>query len=387
MSEMSRSPLSSRPFFERVESLRGVGALAVAGFHFSGCVLNGITILPQVPWKDSSLFQRVLGQIAIILLPGRAAVLAFFVISGLVLRVALEYGPDSTPKASAKFLIARFFRFFPIVAVLAIITALAFSSGEFHTRHFIATLFLFDVSNFTHLWAIQVELLMGPVILILYFLERGWGPKVLAIVAVTTTGLSFARHWAVWPPLSTHLFAFALGMLIPTYGRRFAAALAPRTATRWFSASLVLFLAAGPLLGEYSKFATIIEAYSSAAAITLIAYRSDLRILRALDSRWLRMLGSASGSYYVLHMLTVPVVMTAAVAIIPKAWSDSAPGVIGVGLIAIWLVAIAPPMIGVSRLVEMPGIALGRRVVRFLRLDSRPRILPIGAAIPARKAA
>ena len=37
----------SRPFFNRVESLRGIGALAVAGYHMTGGVLHAGDRLPS----------------------------------------------------------------------------------------------------------------------------------------------------------------------------------------------------------------------------------------------------------------------------------------------------------------------------------------------------
>jgi hypothetical protein len=55
-----------------------------------------------------------------------------------------------------------------------------------------------------------------------------------------------------------------------------------------------------------------------------------------------RQLGLSSGSYYVLHMVTLSTAVTIASALIPMAWSQGAPIVVGVLVLTIWLAAIAP---------------------------------------------
>ena len=382
-----------RPYFDRVESLRGLGTLAVAGFHFSGCVLHGFVLLPHVRWPNWDPVQHAIGRAGLALLAGHPALMAFFVISGFVLRVSLGHGPKSVPAASAKFLIARAFRFYPIVAVgtavAALVTAYLKGTDALTPGLVVRNLLLLDVSLNPHLWALQVELLMVPVILAVFFAERRWGPYVVAAVAVAATGLSFSTRWAGWPPLSANLFAFALGMTVPTLGRRFAAGLSRRAATLYLVGAAVTVLSTGPVFGVYSRAASLIEAYVAAGAVSLMAYRPDVAALRALDARWLRRLGQASGSYYVLHMASIPAAMAVATAVVPADWSARAPGVVGVGVVAVWLAAVAPLMMTVSLLVEAPGIAAGRRVVRSLRLDSRPQreSRPVVPEVPERQAA
>src|SRR5262249_8497740 len=146
-------------------------------------------------------------------------------------RVSLEYGPQKLPVAAARFLLGRIFRIYPVVIFSLLVTALlggwqASSHGQaarpLSAPLLFANLLLFDVSMNGAFWALQVELLMAPVILLLYFLERRHGPRVLLGIAVLTTALAYSTHWAIWPPLSTNVFPFVLGMVIPTIGRRFA---------------------------------------------------------------------------------------------------------------------------------------------------------------------
>jgi peptidoglycan/LPS O-acetylase OafA/YrhL len=373
---------TGRPYFDRVDSVRGLGALAVAAFHFSGCVLNGTTLLPQIPWSKSGPVQNAIGRFAVWLAPGHLAVFGFFVISGFVLRLSLASGPQSIAKAAAKLTLGRVFRFVPIATAGAVAALLIGQNADAAT--FLANGLLLDVSLNHHLWSLQVEVVAIPAIVLLYFIERRFGPKLVAVLAVVMTGLAFATKWAVWPPLSTTLFSFALGMLVPTIGRDFAGRLNPRAATTLLFGSILAFFAASPVFGTYSRFTDIVGAYSAAAVVSLIAFRTDLNMLRILDARWLRGLGAACGSYYVLHMATVPI-MIAIATCVPVEWSRSAPALVGIAVIAVWLAAILPFMMLVTKCVEEPGIAAGRWLIRRLKLTGdKPVKEP---PIPLRRAA
>src|ERR1700730_4851976 len=101
-----------RPFFTRIESLRGLGACAVAGWHMSGFTLHGVQLFPHLTWAGIGSVQNTLGKIAFVLLPGHAALMMFFVISGCVLRVSLQYGPQAWAAGVWRFASARGFRLF-----------------------------------------------------------------------------------------------------------------------------------------------------------------------------------------------------------------------------------------------------------------------------------
>src|SRR5690606_15120773 len=96
-----------RRFFGRVESLRGLGAMTVAGFHLSDWPLHGVPLLPHAGWADASWFDEILRRLGWLLLPGHASLMMFFVISGFVLRHALEHGPQRPLTAVGRFFTAR----------------------------------------------------------------------------------------------------------------------------------------------------------------------------------------------------------------------------------------------------------------------------------------
>ncbi len=392
----SEKPPGDRPFFGRVESLRGLGAMAVAGYHISGCPLHGAALFPVGPWDGTGTRENVLRRLGLVMLPGHAALMLFFVISGFVLRLSLEYGPQKVSPAAAKFFLARIFRVYPIVVfgvllIAGLAVCQAASQGQiaipFTVPQVLANMLLLDVSMNGVLWALQCEMLMVPVIFSLYFLERRCGPRVLLGIALVTTALAFRSHWAGWPPLSTNVFPFVLGMVVPTLGRRFALSLSKRAATFWALGTVAALLLPGPCFGLYSRYSAVTEAYAAVLFVSLVAYRHDLSLLKCLDVRGLRLLGLSSGSYYVLHMATLPMALAIATAIVPPTWSSNAPGLVGPLVIAAWLVGIAPLMVCISRLVEMPGIALGRRVIRFCRVEARPVAAPGPERVAARVAA
>jgi peptidoglycan/LPS O-acetylase OafA/YrhL len=371
-----------RPFFGRVESLRGLGALAVAGYHFGGCGLNGAQLLPDTRWADAGALQNGLRQVGATVLAAHGALMTFFVISGLVLRLSLEHGPQRPVGATVRFLLGRAFRIYPIVFLAVGLIVLVSARGA-GAREVIANALLLDVSFNGSWWALQVELLMAPVIVALYYLERNLGPRALALFALTTTVLAFKPSWAGWAPLSTNLFAFVLGMLLPALGRRVVVGLSRRAAVVWLGVALAALVLPNPCFGRYSKISAIVEAYAAFALVGLVAYRQDVFALKWLDARPLRLLGLASGSYYVLHMALTPLALAATAAIVPATWSATAPVLVGGTVIAVWLVLLAPLTVGTYYLIEAPGIVLGRRFVRLLGIGAKPA--PTSAPAPVER--
>ena len=371
-------PATDRPFFGRVESLRGLGALLVAAYHFTGMQLHGAPLVPDRPLHPG------LGWVAWGLLPAHAALMVFFVISGLVLRQSLAYGPQRPGAAAAKFLLGRFFRIYPIVIVGVALTALVQgfevapcgqAARPLPVHEFLANLCLLDITVNGSLWALQVEVLMVPILLALYFLERSRGPYALLAVALVSTALAYKPHWALWPPLSTNLFAFVLGMTVPTLGRAAVLAMTRRGATVWMLGAVVALALTRGCFGLFARAGAVVEGYAAVVLVSLVAYREDIRLLQWLDIRSMRLLGQSSGSYYVLHMASVPLATAIASAVIPQFWSAEAPALVAYLVIMPWLLGLAPLSACSYRTIEAPGIALGRRVMAWCHLaHPRPRI-------------
>lgn len=366
-----------RPFFGRIESLRGIGALAVAGYHITGWTLNGYQLLPYEPWPTAGAVENAIGRALIWLFPGHAALMMFFAISGFVLHVSLQYGPQEFAPAAKRFLVARAFRIYPIVVVGVLlvgwvagwqpIDAVHRTGQPLTVGEIVAHMLLLDARLNTTLWALQVEVLMAPIILALFFVERSYGTRVLLAVGLVTTALSFAKSWAIWPPLSNNMFAFVLGMLIPTLGRQWANGLTRQAAHAWLWGAVFVMFAAGPVFGFFSRFAAVFETYAALALLSIVAYRTDIRGLGFLDHWTVRQLGLSSGSYYVLHVPLLLLALSIMAMIVPAAWSAQAPALTNFVVIVVMLVAIAPIAFLSFRLVEAPGMWLGRRIFQRRR--------------------
>jgi peptidoglycan/LPS O-acetylase OafA/YrhL len=367
----------ARPFFHRVESLRGIGTVLVATWHLSGWVINGVTVLPHQPWAAVGWLQNAIGRFELMLLP-HASVMVFFVISGCVLRVSLQYGPQEPSRALVRFHVARFFRLYPVVMLSMLVAAFAHgcqlpgADGQppqpLTAAMFLANLFMLDVSLNSTLWAIQLEVVMAPIIAALYFLERRHGPWALVAVAAVTSVLSLPGGWTPWSPLSQNMFAFVLGMLVPTLGRERVQNLSPRALNALLVVCVVGLFATGAMLGFFSRYTRLLEGYFAFGLVAIAAYRIDLRALRLLDAAPVQAIGRASGSYYVLHMPLFVWIVPAIAMLIPPALSLSAPALAGPLILALAALVLALPALASYHLVEAPGIALGRRLIATARL-------------------
>jgi peptidoglycan/LPS O-acetylase OafA/YrhL len=361
---------AERPFFTRIESLRGLGALAVAGFHMSGWTVNGMGLLSPELWPGIAGWQAAIGKFHFAMFSGHAALMMFFVISGCVLQVSLQYGPQDTVAATMRFAVARVFRIYPIVIVGTVIAAVAGTllgtAPPATTSSLVRNMLLIDATFNETLWALQLEVLMAPCIFLFYFVGRRCGPWPVLAAVLLTTALSFTKKWTFWPPLSHDFFSFILGMLIPSLGAQWARALSRRTAQIAFFLCALMLIFAGQFLGFYAQSATVLEAYAAAALISIVTYRNDLMGVRFLDAWPFRRLGLASGSYYVLHMPLLPFAVVIADLVVPASWSQTLPLPVGLGVILVSLALFAPIAFVSFQLIEAPGIACGRWMIRRL---------------------
>ena len=227
---------------------------------------------------------------------------------------------------------------------------------------------------------------MVPVMLALYFLERRLGPAVVLALGIAATFLSFSSRWAMWPPLSHNLFAFVLGMVLPAFGRPLALRLSRRGATLWAMGAIAVLLLTRPTFGLYSHFSGLCETWAALVLVSMAAFRPDVSLLAFLDARFLVTAGLAAGGYYVLHTATFGPALAVAHILIPPAWSAAVPSLVGVLVVSLWLIALVPPTMLTYHVIEAPGIGLGRRLARWLRLDSRPLLTTTALAAEGRAA-
>lgn len=285
-----------------LDSLRGLAALTVCLFHVD---YDG--------WAKP-------------LFNGHGAVVVFFVLSGFVLHGALS---RTDPWA---YLIARFFRLFPVVfASVALILLLTGGDWGIYFRNAL----LLETTVNGALWTIPIEIAGSVMLLGIHQLRRwGTGPLVVITIGLATISFLGSRSRLFW--------GIDMGLLYPFLVGYLAAHIRPKLVwpAMTLGASLVLIYAGWASGYVFKQWPLLMTVIGAAGLVLALAEFGD-----ALQSPPLRLLGLASYSFYALH----PIGLTVA----------SGP----MGLVAAPLVtlALAVPMYW---LVERPGIAAGKRFSR-----------------------
>jgi peptidoglycan/LPS O-acetylase OafA/YrhL len=374
---------ASRPigFVSSLESLRGIAALMVAAFHARQARLPGGADLLGTADDRGGLLWSTLSHAYIALANGHGAVIFFFVLSGFVLALSLERGPRDAGPSARRFFPARVFRLYPAVISTVLIFAAAFwvfsdalpglTIDYFRPSSLLRNMLLIDVSINGVMWTLQLEVIAAPLIFATVLLQRRWNTPPVFVLAVVLLLLSFSGTWIHAlgygkAPLGP-LYAFVFGILVHSIGWRLVGRTSTRFATVFFMATAVVFFAARPVLGFGSRWSPLVESAASACIILILAYGKPTILSRSLDSSILRMCGKLSYSFYLLHPLTLMLVWNIPMQLAATR-SAGIPGVIiALGLAVGSSIAIMPLAWLSWRFIELPGIALGRRLTTSLK--------------------
>jgi peptidoglycan/LPS O-acetylase OafA/YrhL len=320
-------------FLPRLESLRGLAAFSVVGYH-------------------------VFGQFIDTNVTGMAPVVMFFVLSGFVLARSLEKNPNPFD-----FLRHRVFRLVPAAAaVVLLLTFLYLQFGFFvgyQPRYDLINVFLnalmirHDINGV--MWSLTVECFATPLILWTFWTFKRSGAIPLSLLIAVLFGLSFegsyVRLLGGFANLAP-LYAFVVGVMLHFRGRPLAEKLTPGTEAVLALAVVALFC----FCGSKKQTAPIImlECASSAFLVMTIAFRDSLNMFRILDAPIVRGYGRISYSFYLLH----PIGMAVAIRTIGV---NSLPSPIAVVVTSALVIAVTTPMAWLLwRYVEVPFIAFGK---------------------------
>lgn len=363
-------------FFPRLEALRGVAALTVAAFHAS-----------QTPWKAgihplstapdrSGLVWGVLFRVYSALCNGHGAVILFFVLSGFVLSLSLERDFSKGGPVARRFFVGRACRIYPAVVTTVLLFGAVFwmfgvfllgvTATHYDPAGLLRNMLLLDTDIDGVMWSLQLEVIASPLILLtVLMLRRGRGAFAV-VSALILVALSFVGQWdgalgGGRTPLGP-LYAFVFGILTARIGRRLVSGPRTRFAGALFLGATLLFYGSRPLLGAGSKWSPLGEAVAAAVLIAVLAYADNSRFARPLDWPFLRLCGRVSYSFYLLHPLTLTVIW-AIPASIAAALNAGVPSLLIALVLAIASIGVILPVAWLNwRFVELPGIALGRRL-------------------------
>lgn len=384
------SPPVKGGFLGRVESVRGLAALAVAvGHTISYLAANeggGLGLLDQPTVRAVGL-KLING-----LFNGETAVIIFFVISGVVIGRSLDSRRGSAGGDFIPFMIRRVLRLYPahIVATLAIIgLAWLFLMGEppIHFAAYVDTYpaksasaagwlngTVFNPLKWTSVvgnlamatwsmnlvvWSLYSEIVAAPFLPFFHHLSRKTSPWIDVAVVAALIGLSLVNWDHLW---SRYLFVFYLGMMVETRGVGWAAALERMLGgTRMAVALLYLAMMLPNTFAAHRSAAVIlVEAFGAFVIISLIVRSESRRPFRSLELPVLRWNGRLSYSFYLWHFF----LMTIAVRALYETLSPSELSRFDVPIVLATIVITVALALAIAQLsyryVEVPSIALGR---------------------------
>ena len=354
-------------FIPSLESARGIAALCVCGMH---------SLMFWSQFRDSPMgtqpMQFFVGM-------GNSAVNFFFILSGFVLFRSLDnMKADNLGKISVLFAISRLFRIYPAVLIVIFVFSLIEPWALFHGlddrswTNIIRDALLIQSTMDWPTWSTRVEIAATPLILTGWFLRKWLGTKALIPLGVALAAFSFLKEFYGGDEIGQELFVFIAGMLLADCGPIFRR-LRPLFAVPLVLAALYVVSRARIWIGWHEQWTLVTETVCLFVITGAIAYDSVPN--RWLEIRPLRFFGRISYSFYLVHFVVLMVIVRHLPAAPMKAISFRNATIECLEVFAI----VAAISFGLSlvlyRLVEVPGIAVGRALIQKLESWKMPRNL------------
>ncbi|MFC4313378.1 acyltransferase family protein [Steroidobacter flavus] len=372
-------------FIAEFEPIRGFAALTVALMH-SFFVLDPLGSTAMSGAK--------------VVFNGFAAVTLFFVLSGVVLGLALDRYSGSFAARWRQFLILRVFRIYPMIVVVTAAICLYLlvhgpaphpGATEWFNRYYqeplswyraLQNFLLINVSLNPVGWTLMVEMGIAVIFPLLHRVARRGGLLtnlgmllaliVLAFLADELRALAPGNRLYVQfcELILPHAYKFYLGLLLPGLATQRVLDRIGSHATSYFAAVVVVLIGARTAVPMLGGSATLAIVFETLAAGTLLlpfcTWNSRGFGARLFHSSAIRWLGRISYSFYLWHFIVLYVTAT----VLFEYWPGPVPGTHPVALSAL-LASVSIAIAGVAselsyRYIELRYMDMGRKLSRAL---------------------
>jgi peptidoglycan/LPS O-acetylase OafA/YrhL len=395
LSAPSQPARADASFLPRIQSIRGLAALAVALHHgLIWLVIGGHHEIWNTPIGRTGGGAAGIVRLLLSVCNGSAAVTVFFVLSGFVLALSLQKAPLDLP-ACAAFWVRRFFRIYPayvfsLVLIYAYLRTLHpgfrvfAAASDWFNWWFVNPVSLSDLpANFTMqtldlnqvAWTLRIELIFSLLFPALYLVSRRGQPLANVTTGALWTGLLLL-------PASNPLhfgLMFFLGINVCVHGRRLVEGLEASRLTP-FALVLValLFWIPGLFSVAHSGRNDFLESAAAAGLVALCAYGHRGGPFRVLDLSAIRFLGKISYSFYLLNFIVLYVLAYQVLARVDPAVAGAHP----LPLLLATGIAAATLTLPIAALcwycIEKPSVRLGRVLADAINGLRRPTALQSG---------
>lgn len=368
----------ARHYIDELQSLRGMAALIVVVSHTSS-----VYVIPSAV------------RIAIdAVCNAHASIIVFFVLSGYVLTGSLLRRGLSLSSVEG-FYLARFFRLFPALWAASAISALFLilfprllihpAPSNWFTLYLhyfpspvelILAALAIDKSLIMPVWTVFIELMgsaMMPLIVTLALAKRQLFNWILLVMGTSAYLLAYAPHRL---NSLSYIFDFALGALLASRKWTFSVG---RSLPKLLGATFTLIFFrfvwfavcnghAMPLSFDYdAPLPMLVEGLAAFFLIGILA--SENGRIRLLRSAWAIWLGNVSYALYLIHFPVAILVAKILSLVFSRGISS------GSAFLLLMAAALTISLIlafFIHRFIELPSIALGKRVSKRLSLQIGP---------------
>ncbi len=360
-----------RDFVVGLESIRGLAALSVALFHsFQLLPVEGLRVYDKTLWNVPSI-DGLLMRLIMIPFNGGAAVSLFFALSGFVLALSLRRDDRVLPLKGWAFILRRFFRIYPTLAINVGLFALVIAVIATYIpvipvsppspSQVVTNLLLkeFPVNGAT--WSLMIELVAIPFLFFGYCVARYWGFFGLTVLLILSIATLFSPKLAFRTLIGDFVFMFFIGMLVAEIWMRKLVSLSKATARIGTIIALVVMLSARFIFGYASKWSLLFEGFASGALIAALVLGPRFSLHDVLEMKPFRFLGRISYSYYLYHPLALAVFVPTLTNLVSPSWLQAHPFLSSAAIAITTVGATIPLGYGSFILTEKPMIRLSRR--------------------------